>query len=370
MKKLFNRIYKKLFKNKKSKTKRSRYLYGGPIYKKLDETEKKKIKKAILKYYHGIDVNGKLFRKISRDLAFSKEFYNCSTEDYFMFDFYHKCDRKRKTFITKSQKSEYVHLLNTDESISFLRDKYKTYEMFKKYYNREIIELKNEKDYDKFVKFTKKYKKFIKKTNLRAGGKGVELIRTNSIDLKEFFKESINNERTTVLEQLIEQADEMAMLHPSSVNTVRIITFLDTDGSVKIKYPFLRMGQNDSIVDNGGSGGILAQIDEKTGKVKTDGVDESFKWYKEHPNTCVRIKGFQIPDWEEVCNLAIEAQKKYTEARLIGWDFAYTNEGWVMVEANGHTMFIGQQIADQKGKKKEFEEMIHYDELKKAKESK
>ena len=121
--------------------------------------------------------------------------------------------------------------------------------------------------------------------------------------MKEFFKESINNERTTVLEQLIEQAGEMAMLHPSSVNTVR-------------------------------------------------------------------IKGFQIPDWEEVCNLAIEAQKKYTEARLIGWDFAYTNEGWVMVEANGHTMFIGQQIADQKGKKKEFEGMIHYNELKKAKESK
>ena len=95
-----------------TKTKRSRYLYGGPIYKKLDETDKKKIKKAIKKFYPNVDPNSKMYRKISRDLAFSKEYYNCSREDYFLFDFYNKCDRKRKSFITRSKKSEYIHLLN------------------------------------------------------------------------------------------------------------------------------------------------------------------------------------------------------------------------------------------------------------------
>lgn len=363
MKKFYNKIYKKIYKNKKNKTKRSRYLYGGPIYRKLDELEKKKIKKAIKKYYPDVDSNSKVYKKISRDLAFSKEFYNCSTEDYFLFDFYHKSDKKRKEFITKSQKSQYVHLLNTDESITLLRDKYKTYKLLKDFYKRDVIELKDKKDYENFVSFTKKHKKFIKKTNNKASGKGIELIKVNEIDLKEFFNNAISGDNTTIIEEVINQAAEMASLHPTSVNTVRIITFLDNDGSVIIKYPFLRMGQNDSIVDNGGSGGILALVDEKTGIVKTNGVDESFKWYKEHPNTYVKIKGFEIPDWEDACNLAIEAQHKLPEARLIGWDLAYTNEGWILVEGNGHTMFIGQQIADQKGKKSEFEDMIHYDEL-------
>ena len=168
-----------------------------------------------------------------------------------------------------------------------------------------------------------------------------------------------------VLEEKIVQDETMSSLHPSSVNTFRIVTYKKPSGEIVVHLPFIKIGQKGSFVDNGGAGGILALIDEKTGVIITDGKDELNNIYKKHPDTKIKLKGFQIPMWNEIKELAKTASKDFDEAKYIGWDIAIDKEkGPVIVEGNGRTQFIGQQITDEKGKRKDLEKLINYKKLK------
>ena len=162
---LFYNLYKKKCKSNPGKTKLSRYLYGCEIYRNLDEHEKRKIRQTCKKYYPNIKIQSRKYRKISRDLAFSKRYYKCDNSEYFMFDFYHKNDTIRKTFITGIRKREYIHMLNSDDTIALLKDKYETYKILKDLYQRDVIEIKTKNDYKKYDEFVKKHPKFIKKSN-------------------------------------------------------------------------------------------------------------------------------------------------------------------------------------------------------------
>ena len=169
-----------------------------------------------------------------------------------------------------------------------------------------------------------------------------------------------------ILEEQIIQNKKMASLHPNSLNTLRIVTYLDEKGKITIHMPFIKIGQKGSFVDNGGSGGILAQIDPKNGTIITDGKDELNNRYVKHPDTNIIFKGFEIPEWNEVIKLVTKAANEFTKTRYIGWDVGISKDnGPVIVEANGKTQFIGQQITDEIGKRKNLEKLINYKKLKK-----
>ena len=44
--------------------------------------------------------------------------------------------------------------------------------------------------------------------------------------------------------------------------------------------------------------------------------------------------------------------------RCIGWDFAHTDRGWVVIEGNDRCQLIGAQMTREHGLKKEFEDMV------------
>ena len=358
--------YLKLIKNPQ-KTRIGRLSYGYRIYLDLDKKEKGQMRYSIKKYNKRTKRNSLKFKMIFLDLAFSKKYYMCQNDEYFMFKFYKKSDRERKTFITGIKKREYIYMLNDEKQIELLKDKYKTYKLLRDLYKRDVLEIKSANDYKKFENFVKKHPKFMKKSNNLSCGKGIEIIKVKDNE-KQLFNRMLDESDSVVLEELICQNNKMSILHPESVNTIRIITYVDDNNDIKIKYSFLRIGQGNSFVDNGGAGGIICLIDDETGKVITDGITERMISYKYHPDTCIELKGFQIPEWNNAKELAIKAQNKMKKARLIGWDLAYTDNGWVIIEGNGHTQFIGQQIADQIGKKQPFEKMIHYEKLKKEKQ--
>lgn len=115
------------------------------------------------------------------------------------------------------------------------------------------------------------------------------------------------------------------------------------------------MGRNGSFVDNAGAGGIFGAVDVDTGKI-TAVADENQHHYTEHPDTHVALIEFCVPQWEEACAVAKRAAQSVPEATFVGWDLAYTDRGWIVVEGN-HCPLIIYQIATERGLLKEFDSM-------------
>ena len=164
-------------------------------------------------------------------------------------------------------------------------------------------------------------------------------------------------EGSYICEELINQDSRLATFNESSVNTVRIPSIW-AKSEAHILYPFLRTGRKGSVVDNGGSGGIFALIDAESGVVVSDGFDQSGHRFVKHPDSHVIYKGYQIPEW---ASLKAAVNKVHStmpkEFKYVGWDFALTNKGWCVIEANWGD-FIAQQKTLGRGLYKEFKKIL------------
>ena len=103
-------------------------------------------------------------------------------------------------------------------------------------------------------------------------------------------------------------------------------------------------------------------FDPDTGIVVTDGVDEFGGRFEFHPDSKLRFKGWQIPQYEELKDIAAKLIHRMPRGqKYVGFDFALTENGWVLVEGNSLGQFVGQ-IAEQKGVKKKFLEYLYKNE--------
>jgi hypothetical protein len=106
------------------------------------------------------------------------------------------------------------------------------------------------------------------------------------------------------------------------------------------------------------SGGMVAGVDEKTGRLCSDGFDEKGNHYLEHPDSGVHVKGWQVPQWEELCRITEQLHRSLpAHHRYVAFDFAHTDKGWVLVEGNWGQLIFNQAGAH-KGIRKQFMEYI------------
>lgn len=351
--KLENSLKKRSYKSKIFKM-----IYSNILYKRYYKKHYDNIMKQVNIYYHGY--SRRKTKKCIKDMIYSKYVYGIIYAEYFMFEFANKKHNERKLYISNTDRHVYLQYLNQNDFYHRFTDKYESYMLYKKYYKRDLVYIKDEKDYKKFEMFCMKYKEVVKKPVDSSLGKGIEFINTKDKNLKDLFKSILQVNNEFILEEPIKQSKEMAKLHSESVNTVRVIPYLNDDGTITIHYPFLKIGQNGSFVDNAGAGGIIAAVNAINGKVISDGMDEALNIYKKHPNTKVKIKGLQLPDWDGLISLATKLVKENPNARYVGWDFAHTSKGWIVVEGNGKTMFVCQQITFNKGIKEDLEKLIDW----------
>jgi hypothetical protein len=184
-------------------------------------------------------------------------------------------------------------------------------------------------------------------------------IRTCNRSEAEAVYKNLGGKNKYICEELIHQRDELSMFNKSSVNTMRMVTVI-SGGKIHIFYPFLRLGREGKEVDNGGAGGIIVPVDAKTGSLSPWGRDEAGRSFYEHPDSHVPFRGFILPEWEGALELTGTLAAVMPEYRCIGWDMASSEKGWVMVEANIHGQFVGQQM-DCVGKKHELETLAGND---------
>ena len=155
---------------------------------------------------------------------------------------------------------------------------------------------------------------------------------------QEFFLNKIKSS-PFVVEEKIQQGEEMSLLHPQSINSVRVAT-MRVNGCVHILAATLRIGCGNAVTDNAGTGGIYASINIETGKLDTTALNYIGESYDYHPDTNVKIMGFQIPYWKDALNLIDRISASVSGATLVAWDIAYSDKGWILVEANDNGAWI------------------------------
>ena len=234
--------------------------------------------------------------------------------------------------------------------------KRKEYEALKPFFGREQLFTKD-CTWEAFLKFTDIHPQFLVKPDDTDCGEGIRFfdVKDYSTDDKKKLFESLQNEDSIIDERII-QHHKLGELCPGSVNTVRFVT-VKIEGVVHHVGAALRMGSGTSIVDNFTAGGVVGAIDITTGIIIADGEDKKGDRYKEHPFSHVPLKGFQIPNWEEVLKLVDACAEAYC-INYVGWDIGIRENDAVLVEANIRPMIHAYQVAGNGGKRKVYDQLL------------
>jgi len=306
-------------------------------------------------------------RALRRDMIRCLMKYGSYYDEYFLFGFEGRDDAYRSSFITEGIRMSFYPRMNDPKNTNLLENKYLTYKKFRDMFKRDILCIRKEAEMtgdalEQLGAFAEKHGTYIVKPIYAAFGKGVHMDCLENYDSVEtafaHYAES-----GAVIEELIEQGAEMAAIHPQSVNTLRIPTAViqneQGEPEVRLFNPTLRVGQHESVIDNFSAGGISALIDPESGCIFSDGADKKGHSFETHPDTGVRFKGFQIPQWEEAVAMVKTAAMMVPGNHYCGWDLAYSAaRGWCMVEANCTAQMGGMQLVTKTGRRWELEALI------------
>lgn len=294
------------------------------------------------------------------DMEMTYQLLDFSPNEYFMYHFWDKTVKERREYVSSKLRLKYIKALNSPEGRELLDSKYDTYIRVKDLYKREIVLLDAKTGYETFLDYCNRHNVFVKKNNYDSLGRGVQKVNLEGYTSKrEAYEDVTADAKRVILEELIIPGPEIQFLNPDSVNTVRIILLMDESAGCKIQDTFMKIGREGSFVDNGGAGGILVHIDPDSGVFDSDGIDEDCNVYTIHPDHGYAFAGYHLPKWGKAVETARAASAKIPEAKYIGWDLTYTNDGnWIIVEGNSKTQFIGQQVTTGHGIRKEFLETV------------
>lgn len=269
--------------------------------------------------------------------------FRWNADEFFLFQYEKLTDAQRSEFCPEFDHNTFCLKVNNWDIAQDFRDKWKTYLRFRPFFKRECILITSSADLksEPFVNFITNNPVFLMKSLDQCCGRGINKISNK--DLTPLYRFLSDGGTKCILEPFIKQSSELSVLHPESVNTLRIPT-INYGDHIEIFHPFLRIGRGDSFVDNAGAGGIGGNINVQTGTIYCAG-DECGNSYIYHPDTNVRLIDFKIPKWEEAVSTAIALAKQVPDVRYIGWDLALTDDGWVLIEGNEDGQFVFQYFS-------------------------
>ena len=133
-------------------------------------------------------------------------------------------------------------------------------------------------------------------------------------------------------QKLVEQHPVFARFNPTSVNTVRVVTYRDFEGQRKVLYACMRFGGEGSVMDNVCSGGGYTGVNVETGLL-LDRKRYSY-FVMDVPLLADTIPN-EIPCWEKIKTAALTLHSRIPQLGIVGWDFTLTpDETPVLIEFN------------------------------------
>lgn len=196
-------------------------------------------------------------------------------------------------------------------------------------------------DESEVIKSILSYKEdMIIKPSSTNNGEGIRKIKyTNNVlklDDKELILSALEEMYGAdfAVQKIIQQHPNMAAPHPSSVNSLRMVT-LRWKNEVHYLLTFARFGSENKVQDNAGAGGVCVGVKE-TGEFLQTAVDEHAMVHTHHPTTGYSFKDLEpIPNFNEFIKYVVDLHKEILHHDFVSWDIVVGSDGLpVFLEAN------------------------------------
>lgn len=259
--------------------------------------------------------------------------YGAGYYDYQIFAFYDLNRAQRRTYLTRFKNKNFIMYMNDQEVAEKFENKDEFNDLFKDFIGRDFIRI-DTADKETVREFVKGKKYLFCKPRSAECGKGIEKVDTEAFDSFDALYEYLTTHNFYNIEECVIQHPQMDVLYPKAVNCMRIITLIGDDGKPHLVYIVQKMGYNGRFLDNNG---LFSPVDPKTGKMKYPAHSgDTLKGiiYEEHPDTHVKIAGFQLPFVPEAVEMCLKAAMVEPRVRYVGWDVAITEKGPVIIEGN------------------------------------
>ena len=175
------------------------------------------------------------------------------------------------------------------------------------------------------------------KPSRESKGKGVQLLKIqDGIDVESgdpLAKVFNQYNKDFLIQEQVKQHEGMAALNPSSVNTLRILSYR-SGMEVLIIYSVVRIGRSGQVIDNQCAGGISTTIskDGRLGKFAFGGYSNDGI---EITDSGVILDGYQIPSFDKAISFVKKLHLKLPYFNIIGWDVAIQENGEpILIEYN------------------------------------
>lgn len=249
-----------------------------------------------------------------------------------MYDFKNLTCEEKSTYISRSNAQKLYRKIIKPEWRDLFNNKEKFLIEFSRYIHRFYYKVTDDSKYENISDIISKYSVIVKPINGSLGN-GIYKITPSYTNLEKDIIISRILKEKPLIEECISGCEELQLFHPNSLNTIRIVT-INNGVSNSVLGAFFRMGRGGNIIDNAHAGGIFAPIDIKSGKIDAPGMDTFGNRYEHHPDSKKTIIGFQIPYWEQIMKLCIEAHDKCPNF-IVGWDVVINkNNDIEFIEAN------------------------------------
>lgn len=184
---------------------------------------------------------------------------------------------------------------------------------------------------------------FIKNTILEAG-EGVFRCRTSDGKIEvngemltfDSFIQLLGSKVWVVQRQYLSHKS-IRKINASALNTTRIVTILN-GSEPEYLCGFQGFANSNAMTDSWSHGSVYVGIDTQKGCLKEYGItaieDKRPGLVKEHPDSKIVFKDYEIPFLKEALELCLKAHRLFYFNFVIGWDVAITDEGPMIVEAN------------------------------------
>lgn len=156
----------------------------------------------------------------------------------------------------------------------------------------------------------------IKETISTSQGDGVKIVEKANLDELTYLINNLKG-KNYIFQEKIKQCDLLAQFNNSSVNVIRIFTYM-LDNKIYTSNSKFRVGLGDSNVlgEN-----VVNFFIDSNGKLSNDGFDSNGLFYE---NLLYKMVGHDviIPNINQIKDLVMKAAQRIPHFKLIGWDIA------------------------------------------------